>query len=125
MFLLPACDQVHPVHLGQPSFLSYMNSPQHSRKLSVLEQMGLFICPWASGANRFEAFLFCKTLKHSNLTLKHHFSLHAALGLLLGLFAKLLLQGQHSTCFRVNVRMACVLAIFSVAETKDHDQGNL
>lgn len=58
--------------------------------------MGLFICPWASGANRFEAFLFCKPLKHSNLTLKHHFSLHAALGLLLGLFAKLLHQGLQN-----------------------------
>ena len=51
MYLLPTCDQALPVQLGQPSLfteaktcslLSYMSSgSQHSRKLTVLVQVGL------------------------------------------------------------------------------------
>ena len=48
-YLLPMCDQAHPVQLGQPSLfteakehglLYYMNNiRQHSRKLSILGQV--------------------------------------------------------------------------------------
>lgn len=56
MYLLPVCfpptyDQAQPLQLGQPSLFtevrmhslsSYVNkSPQHSRKVSVLRQVGL------------------------------------------------------------------------------------
>jgi hypothetical protein len=49
--LLAMGKQAHPVQLGQPSFFieaktpgllsSMINSPQHPRKLAVLEQVGL------------------------------------------------------------------------------------
>jgi hypothetical protein len=74
---LPTCDQAHPVQLGQPtlftevvigSLLSYLsNSPLRTAFYGV-------ICALAIGADRLEAFLFYRSLKHSHFNLKPNFS---------------------------------------------------
>lgn len=78
--LLSTCDQAHTVQFGVTSIVckrekallailhEQQPSPQHSRKFSVLGQVGAY---------RLEAFSFYRSLEHSHLNLKPNFS-HAS-----------------------------------------------
>lgn len=77
MYFLPACEQAHVLcSWGQPSLYTEAKTQgllSHMNNSPAFQEV---ICPWASGTYRLKAFLFYRSLKHSNLNLKYNISYH-------------------------------------------------